>query len=127
MTSEQSERDAEIKQAREILETTHGDLVRTAFMNNEVDNEAIGKAEGLHQALNVIEKLEHNEWDSQLATNALTNKPTDGEPTTSELQDLSRHVRENKPATQHPVVQRSTPVRSRGYWQLLKDILGARR
>ena len=120
----------DLEQVRELLELTHGDLLRTAFLVGVETggSEYLHQAEGVRRSLAIVEQLEGGEWDADLVSQAMADVSVDEDPhvDAESLRDLSRYARRDDVlVTDHPLIQRiTTDVTPRGYWDLLKDFLG---
>lgn len=116
-----------LSEARQFIEVLHGDMVRTAYIESEDSEQYFSQAEGLRTALNIIEQVEHDEWDSDRVEQALSDVGDDDDPAVDAdaLQDLSQHIRNGNITSKHPVLERAVVDKnSRGYWTLLKEMLG---
>lgn len=117
----------ELAQARRLLEVMHGDHLRTAFTDPDNMESQIDQAEGIRQALGVVTKLENGDWNTDEADAAL-NAIGEGDTVdvdADELRELSQYAREHSGlVSQHPVIKRVQTRTARGYWTLLKDLLG---
>lgn len=125
MTTDESPQDVE--QARRLLEVLHGDLLRTAYLEDS-DGEHIAQAAGLADALDVVEQLEDGEFDAELAREALDGlAPEDPEVDAGALRDLSQQTRAYGLPSDHPVIDRAAidrETRSRSRWAMLKQLVG---
>lgn len=123
MTSDQED----LEQAYRVLETMHGDLLRTAYLDETRSEVYIQQAKGVEDALNIFEQVLHGDWDAELATEALDEISAEENPQidADALRGVSQHARSDELfVSDHPAIERAAiQPTSRSYWQILKGIL----